>query len=278
MSPSPHAPPIASASDDNLDVYAHARLYDIAFSYRPFDDEVEAMLRWATAALSRSPTSALELCAGPADHAIASARRGLRSVALDMSAPMCAYAQEKAKRAGVEISVVEGDMRAFSLAAPVELAFTMLNSISHLHSLEDVVAHFGAMRDAVVDGGVYVLEVQHPKDFVGRGARPTGVSSTRTCAIDGTTVETTWGSSDGPYDPLRQVFSAHITLKVNDDDGERTHHEVVHMRDWTFDELRAAAQLAGGWSLIGQHGAFDDVTAVDASDDSWRMILVFQRR
>jgi len=267
----------SSTGHDDLTVYDHARLYDVAFSDRRFDDEVAAMLRWSSHHLGRAPTSALELCAGPADHAIATAARGLASTALDLSPSMCAYAREKAAAHGQRIDVVAADMRAFALDRPVDLAFTMLNSISHLHTLEDLVLHFRAVASNLVEQGVYVLEVQHPKDFVGRGARRTAVSHPWTVARDEVVVETTWGHADGHYDPVHQIFAADVTLKARLGDHVVEEREVVRMRDWTFDEMRAAAMLSGALRFARAYGDFDDDVRFDGSDRAWRMILVFTR-
>jgi SAM-dependent methyltransferase len=269
------APPNHDAS--NLLVYDHARLYDVAFSERDFTAEVSSMIRWATALLGHPPTSALELCAGPADHAIAAARAGLFSTALDLSSTMCTYASAKAAAEGQRIDVLAADMRDFTLAAPVDLAFTMLNSISHLHTLEDLIAHFRTVGRNLAEGGVYVLEVQHPKDFVGRASRGTAVSLPWTVARDEIVVETTWGHVDSPYDSVRQIFAADVTLRARFGDQVVEQHEIVRMRDWTFDEMRAAAMLSGALTLARAYGDFDDAVTLDGSEKSWRMILVFAR-
>jgi hypothetical protein len=153
----------------------------------------------------------------------------------------------------------------------------MLSSISHIHTLDDLVDHFAAVRANLTDDGVYVLEVQHPKDFVGRAPRATAVAAPWTVEKDGVALYVKWGSVDDPYDHTRQVFSAHVTMQATRRGETQLVHEIVHMRDWTKDELDAAARL-GGLTLRELHGDFALDAPFDDSPSSWRMILVFQKR
>ena len=47
------------------------------------------------------------------------------------------------------------------------------------------------------------------------------------------------------------------------------------MRDWTLDELRAAARLAGNLEAVASFGDFEGGPLTGA--DAWRAILLFRR-
>lgn len=255
-------------------VFEEARLYDQAFGYRDYPAEAARLQELAALGLGRPARSCLEVAAGPARHALALAATGVAASALDLSAGMCALAKQEAARAGVDLTVWQADMRTFVTPAPVELAFILLNSISHLHTLDDLVAHLSVVGKSLAQPGVYVLEVQHPRDFVGRGGRSTGVSHPWTVEQDGLRLTTRWGRPDDPYDPVGQLFSAHVELRVEREGETRVLEDVVVMRDWTRDELVAAARLAG-MRVVHIAGDLDPRVPLDASDDSWRMVLVF---
>src|SRR6516225_5648786 len=73
-------------------IYDDPELYQLACAYRDIPAEVDALLAWAGRHLREpgaGPGSALELAAGPADHARELARRGLLATALDISPAMC---------------------------------------------------------------------------------------------------------------------------------------------------------------------------------------------
>lgn len=259
-------------------IYANdlAELYELAFSYRDYDAKADQLVALASSTMGRPPRSCLELAAGPAGHAIALARRDVRSTALDLSGAMCALAARRAEQASVPMEVIEADMRAFALQQKVDFAFLLLNSIAHCHTFDDLESLLRAVRGNVVDGGVFIVEMQHPKDFVGRGAKPTSVGAPWTVVDGDRTLKVEWGSPDDPYDPVTQLFSAHIRLALDAPAGTSVHEEVFTMRDFTFDEVKAAIRLVGGWSLRAVHGDLDGRAPFDPSSDSWRMVLVLE--
>ncbi|HEY0839910.1 MAG TPA: class I SAM-dependent methyltransferase [Vulgatibacter sp.] len=262
---------------DASGVYDKPLLYDIAFGYRDFGAEVDAIAAWYARVSGRAaPRAVIELASGPADHAIEWSRRGAQAAALDLSEAMCGYARQKAEAVGAKVEVICADMIEFESDRRFDLAMLMINSIAHLHSLEDLVKHLGTVSAHLSPGGVYVLEVQHPRDFVGRGARPTGVS--RPWQVDryGLQVETRWGSPSDPYDPVRQLFDAKVEIRVTDGEHEERIEDRCLMRDWTFGELQAALRLSDSFDLAEMHGDFEADAPFDA--ESWRMIAVLRRR
>ena len=128
-------------------VYELARAYELAFSYRNVQQEVDALIDWATACLGHAPWTALELAAGPADHALEMARRSIEVTALDLSSAMCSRASERATEAGVPLRVVEGDMRSFALGRQFEMAVVLIDSTAHLLTLDDFVANLRVTGD-----------------------------------------------------------------------------------------------------------------------------------
>src|SRR5487761_1922794 len=85
-------------------IYDEPELYEAACAYRDVATEVDALLR-----------SVLELAAGPAEHARELARRGLDATTVDLSPAMCARARELAAADNIALTVVQVDMRDFSI-------------------------------------------------------------------------------------------------------------------------------------------------------------------
>ncbi|MGD0062479.1 MAG: class I SAM-dependent methyltransferase [Streptosporangiaceae bacterium] len=231
-------------------IYDEPEFYQAACAYRNVPDEVDALLRWAGAHRSPDagpPRSVLELAAGPAEHARELARRGLSATALDLSPAMCGRARDLAKAAGIQLTVVEADMRDFSLPGPVDLAITMLNSLCHLLTLDDMLAHLGCVARHLRSDGLYIAELAHPADFLAAEHRTS--SEWNTEVSDGI-VSVRWGAHD--------------------------HTDVVPNRFWTATEMVAAVRLAGAFTIEASYGDFDADVPVDAAE-AWRMILVLRR-
>jgi SAM-dependent methyltransferase len=271
-------------------IYDEPELYQLACAYRDVPAESGALLTWLDkhGRIPGGVRSVIELAAGPAEHARELAHRGLRATALDHSAAMCEYAAAQAKAGGVELDVVEADMRDFRIAdadggqASFDLAITMLNSVCHLFTLDDLVNHLAAVAAQLAPGGLYIVELAHPADFFATDPR---TSSEWTIDADGAHAEVSWGGRHDRIDPLTQVTNEHMMIKVTAADGTvRTVSDVVPNRFWTLTEFTAAVRLANAnataagarpLDLVASYGDFDDTTALDAPT-AWRMILILR--
>ncbi|MBV9382969.1 MAG: class I SAM-dependent methyltransferase [Streptosporangiaceae bacterium] len=268
-------------------IYDEPELYELACAYRNVPAEVDALQRWcdrhAGGGADRSGPagaprggvrSVLELAAGPAEHSLEFARRGLDATALDRSRAMCARARGKAGRAGLELAVVEADMRDFRIDRGFDLAITMLNSLCHLLTLDDLLAHLGALAAHLGPGALYVVELAHPADYLGVAPR---TSSEWTTETDGARIEVRWGGPGDPIDPVSQVTREHVSVTVRPAVGDvRTVTDVVPNRFWTATEITAAVRLEGSFSVLASYGDFDDTTPV-GDPRAWRMILILRR-
>jgi SAM-dependent methyltransferase len=265
-------------------IYDEPELYELACAYRNVQAEVDALQRWCELHWDRKPGQpgekpgavrcVLELAAGPAEHALEFARRGVEATALDRSPAMCARARDKARQEGLELTVVEADMRDFRIEGRFDLAITMLNSLCHLVTLDDLVAHLGALGAHLDPGVLYIVELAHPADYLSAAPR---TSSDWTTEVDGARVDVRWGGPGDPIDPVSQITREHVTVTVRAPDGSiRKITDVVPNRFWTATELTAAVRLEGSFSVLASYGDFNDTTAVD-DPRAWRMILILRR-
>ena len=282
-------------------IYDEPELYELACAYRDIPAEVTALQAWCAGHHAGPVRSVLELAAGPAEHARELARRGVRATALDRSPAMCGYAAAQAESAGVALDVIEGDMRDFRVFGadgdPVlfDLAITMLNSVCHLFTLDDLVRHLAAVRPQLAPGGLYIAELAHPADFFAAEPR---TSNDWVIDADGVHADVHWGSKGDRIDPLTQVTREHMSITATAKDGTiRTVSDVVPNRFWTLTEVTAAVALANavlagttladaaladsgpgaasGFELVATYGDFDADTPLDAPA-AWRMILILQ--
>jgi SAM-dependent methyltransferase len=245
--------------------FPHA--YEMAFSYRDVPHEVDALLAWHGGGV----TSVLEIAAGPGDHALELAARGLTASTMDLNPAMCARAAERATERGLALrSVTNADMVDFDLGERFDLVFCLIDSLAHVLELDHLVAHLASVRRHLAPGGAYVMETLHPADGFGVGEH---TEIDWTVERDGVRVRVRWGRGDEPMDPLTQVTQAVVTIDVRAPWGEQRIEETMAQRFWTRDELRAAARLAG-LDVAAQYGDFDG-GALDA-DKAWRMISVLR--
>jgi len=228
-------------------IYDEPELYEAACAYRDVPGEVSALLRWSGKHGDAGPRSVLELAAGPAEHSRELARRGLDATTLDLSPAMCARARELAAAAGIALTVVQGDMRDFSIPRQFDLAITMLNSLCHLLTLDDLLHHLACLARHVAPGGLYIVELAHPADFLAAERR---TSSEWSSEFDGGTVSVRWGGGSDEIDPITQITREHVRVTYSKrGGGVRTVTDVVPNRFWTATEFEAAVPArarAGG--------------------------------
>ena len=258
-------------------IYDEPELYEAACAYRDVPGEVSALLRWSGKhgdSDTAPPRSVLELAAGPAEHSRELARRGLDATTLDLSPAMCARARELAAADGIGLTVVQADMRDFAIPRQFDLAITMLNSLCHLLTLDDLLHHLACLARHVAPGGLYIVELAHPADFLAAERR---TSSEWSSEYDGGTVSVRWGGGSDEIDPITQITREHVRVTYSKrGGGVRTVTDVVPNRFWTATELTAAIRLAGGFAVAACYGDFDADTSVEAPE-AWRMVLVLRR-
>ncbi len=141
---------------DGSDVYWDGAQYD-AFN-APYEDDYGFYL----SECRRAGGPALELACGTGRLTIALKKAGVDVTGLDLSGPMLARAGEKARKAGVELALVRGDARRFSLGRRFNLVFMAFNSLQHLGRREDLEGLFHSVRRALAPGGRFVFDVFNP--------------------------------------------------------------------------------------------------------------------
>lgn len=260
------------------DLYGDPALYELAFSYRDVGAEVDVLEAWYRQRHGgHHPRRVIELAAGPAAHAIEFARRGCQATAVDLSSAMAAYAHRRATEAGVGLDVVEADMVPLRIRrGRFDLAISMLDSASHILDLDGMVSHLRSVGTHLVPGGLYVMEMSHPADFLA-GAPKT--QSRWRVTRDGTRVEVNFTSPLRAFNSATQVSNCNISVKVIDKGRTRVLRDRVTLRRWTATELDAAARLAGNLRVVERYGSFEATDAPFGAGDpsEWRMISLLER-
>ena len=240
------------------DLYRRPELYEWAFSHRDIATEVDALIRWYGRHCALRPLpNVLELGAGPAEHAIEMARRGIEATALDGAATMRAFAARRARRAGVALTVTGGDLRGFDLRRRFDLAFCVGDSTAHVHDLDGLVSHFESVGRHLRRGGLHVMETAHPADFMGPVAR---TKRSWHVTRDGRRLKVRWGGPTDRFDPLTQLEHSTVTLTIGSGNGgaPTVVRDQLVLRRWTPDEIDAAARASSALTVVATYGGYDD--------------------
>ncbi|HHW09104.1 MAG TPA: class I SAM-dependent methyltransferase [Firmicutes bacterium] len=102
----------------------------------------------------------LDLACGTGSLAIMLAREGLKVTGLDLSPYMLERARNKAQaEPDLAVTFIEGDMRSFTLAEPVELITCLFDAMNYNLADEDMTATFRSCARALVPGGLFVFDL-----------------------------------------------------------------------------------------------------------------------
>ena len=225
--------------------YDHPQYYEIAFSFRDIEAEVEVfeecMRRFSTRPVQRI----IEVACGPSEHMLEFARRGYAYTGLDISEPMLAHSRTKAERAGHTAAFVQSDMAEFSIDAPVDFAFVTLGSF-YLSSTAAVLSHLAAMGRALAPGGLYVLQwcMRYDWDQAVRSVSRWEVTR------DGVRVEVTW-QGEKLVDRTEQVYQFRLHLEVDDAGTKYVLDDVSPMRVVFPQEFQLLLEKQGDFEYLG---------------------------
>ncbi|MCB0342750.1 MAG: class I SAM-dependent methyltransferase [Pseudobdellovibrionaceae bacterium] len=246
-------------------LYDFPEAYDLAFSYRNYESEVDFVLSLFS---GKMPKNALEVAAGPASHGLQLAQRGLEVEGLDLSTQMAQYATKVFSENGLKINYHLADMVRFSLDKKYDLIINMVDSVSHIHELNDLKLHLAAVSNHLSKGGLYVVEAAHPKslDLVDT------TMSEWTMGKEDFNVTFKWMALDTPSS-LHQSYNALVSMKIVRNGKTSVVSETFNARVHTLEDF--AESVGGGLSLKHVYGNFEKAPLDD--EKSWRMILVFER-
>jgi SAM-dependent methyltransferase len=250
--------------------YADAALYD--YEYRRRRADVGFYRELARTRLGESGRI-LELGAGSGRVTIPLARAGFEVVAFDTSPAMLAKlrARVAAQPAAVanRITVVEGDLRAFSIHPPAEsrapragarartpeqfpLVIAVFNVLEHLYTRVEVDACLRCVAAHLAPGGAFAFDVQMP-DLAWLIRDPTKRWA-KTRFTDPTTGRAMYYSTNHDYDPVGQIALIRLYYEPVDGKGPT---KIVKLSQRKFFPAELEALVAhAGLRMVERYGDF----------------------
>jgi SAM-dependent methyltransferase len=268
-------PPQAQKMDRNHQrIYQQARAYDVAFGFRDIPAECNTLAALVSRHAACPVTAMLELAAGPARHAREFARRGVTATALDLTQSMVDYALERAAHDGVHLTVLCADMCDFQLIQHFDLVTLPMDSASYLLDNAAVLRHLDCVAQHLAAGGLYVLEMSHPRDAFGTRS---STSTKRTSEEYGFRVDMQWGSEGDTFDPITQVDEVTVKLDWSGPDGGGQVIERARQRRFTVNEFDALVRACGDFEILEWLGSLAAPVPFNNDPTAWRMVPVLRK-
>lgn len=281
-----------AAVDKEKSIYSLPALYDLAFGYRDFEEEVDFLLNTHERLVGRPASSVLEFAAGPARHALTALADDSSSIqsaiAVDSSKEMAEYAKQIAAELLDEHQIKSfqycvDDMRAFRFGEnQVDTAWILLGSLQHMTTNKDVVACLQAARQALSDDGTIVLELPHPREtfsMVECTKNSWKVPLEDDAGEESGELKIIWGDDGDSFDPINQVRQFTVSMElsgVQESADIQSVREIVPMRLFTAQEIDALAYCAG-LEVVEMHGALEEGVKVDDDLLAFRLVCVLRK-
>lgn len=287
----------------NKPIYSQPALYDLAFGYRDFEEEVNFLWQRHLDVSGQTPRRILELAAGPARHAqtaltLHGDNNNIEAVhCVDSSSDMMDYASDLVQR---ELSVEDqekfhyhvADMRNFVLPddddEKIDTAWILLGSLQHMNTNDDVRQCLSAVHSCLTADGTLIVELPHPRETF----------SMVECTRNGWKVplqdeqeesagelSIIWGDDDDVFDEITQVRQFTVRMSLTgasssppspSNNENITLQEVVPLRLFTAQEMEALA-VATNFRVASMHGALEEGVTANDEDAAYRLVIVFQK-
>ncbi len=260
--------------------YRNTKAYDIAFSDREFDTECDFLI-WCLHNLGKvkktklEKKNFLELGCGPARHTREFAKRGWDSYALDISDEMIEYALHEARKESLQINGIVGNMIDFKLNKKVILAATLMESIAHILTNDDMVNHFKTVSKNLVDGGIYIIEGTHPQFFF-----PDDETNSWISEEGNFSVEITFGTPEDTYNSLKQTWQVSNKMKIKHGNAPVVETKSIsEVRWYLLQEMKLLIEKAGVFDKAWFFGSLYTIPpfVIDETENSDAMVIVLRK-
>ncbi|MFH1229020.1 MAG: radical SAM protein [Candidatus Aenigmatarchaeota archaeon] len=240
------------------ELHDHPRYYDICYN-RP--QKMKAECSFITDILkSFNSKSVLDLCCGPAYHAIHLANNGLDAWGLDVSDKMIDYARTKSSK----VRFVKADMTDFAIPVKFDACINTFNSFGYLHTKKDALANLRSVRACLKDGGIYLIFLKHMNDYIKEPRKSSWKAA-------GQNVKITVSESEQRI-PDKRLVRFDESYTINEDGQIKTISNSDVKRAWTAEEIRVLADMSG-FKVLGEYGDYDKSVGLD-DENAKEMIML----
>lgn len=210
--------------------------------------------------LPEAPADLLDVACGQGRHSIPLAQAGYTVVGLDASETLLAHGRAAAAIEGVELTLVQGDMRAIPYVACFDAAINMFTAFGYFEDEAENRAVLEGIARALKPGGLLVMELMH-RDRVVSGFREADWYE----LDDGTVV---WVRRH--FDAVRGLLTSVDRWRGPDGHEEERYHR---MRVYTATELDGMLRSAG----LVPTAWYGSINLHAFSAEAPRMIVVARR-
>ncbi|MEE8578051.1 MAG: hypothetical protein V3T31_12420, partial [candidate division Zixibacteria bacterium] len=129
------------------------------------------------------------------------------------------------------------------------------------------------VADNLTEGGLYIIEMNHPRDIFGDDK---SAQNKWEMERDGIKVLTHWGS-EVECDPLTEIDTLKVDFTVTSEGNSKEYSSVDQSRQMPLGLIRALLNLSGRLKIAAMFGDLNISVPFDNDKKAWRMVLVLKK-
>jgi len=249
--------------NDPLKLYSDPERYDLVMGAYASGDHLNFYRRQ----IERHGQPVLELACGSGRFTIPLAKEGVDIIGLDNSQTMLRAAASKALAHEVDAGrFLDGDMRRFDLGRKFKLIFVPAQSLSHLHTREEIEECFACVRRHLAEDGRFVIELFNPS--LRLLARESGCRNPAGQHGDPKKGSQVWLSDEVRYDAATQIN--HIQWFFRNEGSEEEVVLSFEMRQFFPQEIDALLWY-NAFRIDHKYGGYN---FEEFSSEAWKQLIV----
>ncbi len=184
---------------------------------------------------SFSPASVLDLACGTGEIALRFAKKGLETIAVDLSYEMLSLARQKADIQNADILFLNQDMAYFELYGTVDLIVCCLDSVNYLTSKDDVISCFANAYNYLNPGGYFIFDINSEYKFK-------NIYADNAFVFETDEVFCTWQNY---YKPSTRICDFYLDFFVKEGENYKRFSETQKERCYTLKQIISYIDKAG---------------------------------
>ena len=254
--------------------YLPPELHEMTYGYRDYEAEV-TFLEFCWQEFTKAESNrVLDIGCGTGVHMRQFLLRGYECDGIDIDEKMLDYARARFAEEGLAFNAMLTDVRNFEVKQKYGLAINMLASVNYVTKNEDFLAQMRSVRRALEPGGIYLIEMFHPREF---GFPSDSPYNAWEIFEEDYSLECELHVNASPLDPITQCQRSTLRIEITRGDQVEEHEIERNQRVYLYQELQALVCCAGGFEIVACYGGFNPDRKLDDSKRSWRMIPVLRR-
>jgi SAM-dependent methyltransferase len=243
--------------------------YDLIFKDKEYSREIDQVCALYKKYGKRALRSALEIGCGTGGHSVALAKKGVRTMALDIDKHILKIAASKSRGlSDLPLTFKYANIATFHSEAKYDLAVSLFNVINYLPDVADMAAFFCGVHRNLRPQGLYIFDCWNGVAAIIDPPRP---KTTKVTVADGTEVLTKITPENNKF---AQKTILHYDIQIGTGEFKDHIKYTINQFLWTPKELKELLELCG-YKVLKVTTWQDD--NAPATEKDWKILFICQK-